>query len=67
MKTHMKTNNERTYFVSKANLPVCCPPADEPLWDQHPRVYLPIEATGKVICPYCSKQYCLKSDLDDAV
>jgi len=29
------------------------------LWDSHPRVYLPIEAAGKVKCPYCGTDFVL--------
>jgi uncharacterized Zn-finger protein len=29
------------------------------LWNSHPRVYLPIEATGWAKCPYCSAEYTL--------
>jgi uncharacterized Zn-finger protein len=30
------------------------------IWDAHPRVYLPIEETGNIRCPYCSAEYILK-------
>jgi uncharacterized Zn-finger protein len=30
------------------------------LWDSHPRVFLPIEDTGKAKCPYCGAEYVLK-------
>jgi len=30
------------------------------LWNSHPRVFLPIEATGEALCPYCGTQYILK-------
>jgi uncharacterized Zn-finger protein len=29
------------------------------LWNSHPRVYLPIEATGEAKCPYCGAAYVL--------
>jgi len=32
------------------------------LWAAHPRVYLPIEETGRAICPYCSVEYVLVED-----
>lgn len=28
--------------------------------DGHPRVYLDVSKTGKVICPYCSRVFILK-------
>jgi len=51
---------ERIYEVTRADLPLCCPMEDMTLWNGHPRVYLPIEATGKVTCPYCDAKYILK-------
>ncbi|MHB1644495.1 MAG: zinc-finger domain-containing protein, partial [Acidithiobacillus sp.] len=29
-------------------------------WDGHPRVFLKIEETGEVRCPYCGTLYVLK-------
>ncbi|MDQ3960673.1 MAG: zinc-finger domain-containing protein, partial [Pseudomonadota bacterium] len=29
------------------------------LWNSHPRVYLPIEATGEAKCPYCGADFVL--------
>ena len=46
--------------VTPKDLPLSCPPKDQALWDMHPRVYLPIEAEGQVVCPYCSAHYVLK-------
>ncbi|MBL38781.1 MAG: hypothetical protein CMP07_10285 [Xanthomonadales bacterium] len=31
------------------------------LWNSHPRVYLPIEKTGRALCPYCGAQFELES------
>jgi len=31
-----------------------------PLWNSHPRVFLPLEKTGEIRCPYCSTVYVLK-------
>lgn len=52
-------NAQKVYEVSRADLPVSCPLPDMMLWNSHPRVYLPIEATGKVKCPYCSADFVL--------
>ena len=49
-------------WVTPADLPVCCPPKNQELWSQHPRVYLPIGAEGEVVCPYCSAKYVLKKE-----
>ena len=29
------------------------------LWNSHPRVYLPIEKTGRATCPYCGASFVL--------
>jgi uncharacterized Zn-finger protein len=47
------------YEVIRADLPLSCPTHEQKLWNSHPRVYLAIEETGKVLCPYCSAQYVL--------
>lgn len=52
----------RLYEVSRANLPLSCPMQDMRLWDAHPRVYLPIEETGRAICPYCDAEFILKNE-----
>jgi uncharacterized Zn-finger protein len=39
-------NTERRYTVTRADLPLACPTPARALWISHPRVYLPIEATG---------------------
>lgn len=49
--------NKKT--ITHAELPLCCPTVDERLWDGHPRVYLDIEKTGEVVCPYCETHYAL--------
>ena len=48
------------YEVTQKDLPLCCPMPQMRLWDAHPRVYLPIEATGEITCPYCEARYSLK-------
>lgn len=52
-------NAQKTYEVSRADLPVSCPLPDMMVWNSHPKVYLPIEATGKAKCPYCSAVFVL--------
>lgn len=61
-----KFNNVGQFVVTHADLPLSCPMKDEPLWDAHPRVYLPIEEAGRVTCPYCSAQYILEGFLEDS-
>lgn len=51
---------ERRYVVSEKDLPLSCPTSEMRVWDAHPRVYLPIEEEGEVLCPYCSAHYVLE-------
>lgn len=45
--------------VRAKDLPLCCPRPEDEVWNLHPRVYLPIEKTGKATCPYCGARYSL--------
>ena len=45
--------------VHAQQLPLSCPTDDMSLWNGHPKVYLPIEASGQEICPYCGTQFIL--------
>lgn len=47
----------KRYNVTEADLPLCCPMPNMRVWDSHPRVYLPIKATGRAVCPYCGAEY----------
>ena len=53
-------NTERRYDVTRSELPLSCPTPAMALWNSHPRVYLPIEASGSAICPYCGAHFVLK-------
>ena len=55
-------NAQAQYEVTRADLPLHCPMDGMRLWDSHPKVYLPIEKTGKAKCPYCGADYTLKED-----
>jgi len=57
--TKAMPNTQKTYEVSHADLPVSCPLPEMMVWNSHPKVYLPIEATGKAKCPYCSADFVL--------
>ena len=61
----IQANAENRYVVSRDDLPLSCPMPGMELWNSHPRVYLPIEKTGKARCPYCGAMYYL-DDFDDA-
>lgn len=54
-------NAQRRYEVTRADLPLACPMPGQALWSSHPKVYLPIEATGEARCPYCGALYVLKA------
>jgi uncharacterized Zn-finger protein len=43
--------------VKHADLPLCCPDKAEDAAALHPRVFLPIEKSGRVVCPYCGAIY----------
>ena len=53
-------NTERRYAVTRAELPLSCPTPAMAVWNSHPRVYLPIEATGSAKCPYCGALFVLE-------
>ena len=53
-------NDQDVYEVSQDDLPLHCPLPDMSLWNSHPRVYLPIEKTGRTKCPYCGADFVLK-------
>ena len=55
----LPANTERRYTVSRVELPLSCPTPAMALWNSHPRVYLPIEATGSARCPYCGAVFTL--------
>lgn len=52
-------NAQNRYEVTAADLPLSCPMPAMSLWNSHPRVYLPIEATGAAKCPYCGAEFVL--------
>lgn len=53
-------NAERSYQVKRDDLPLSCPTPEMSLWNSHPRVYLPIEKTGRASCPYCGSEFVLE-------
>lgn len=55
-----QSNARSEYKITKADLPLHCPMPSMSLWNSHPRVYLPIEETGKAKCPYCGADYILQ-------
>ncbi|MBX2824131.1 MAG: zinc-finger domain-containing protein [Gammaproteobacteria bacterium] len=52
-----QSNAETMVEVSSADLPLHCPTPNGPLWNSHPRVFIPIEESGESRCPYCGTVY----------
>ncbi|MEL7538480.1 MAG: zinc-finger domain-containing protein [Pseudomonadota bacterium] len=59
-----RPNAERRFKVTRDQLPLSCPTPAQYLWNAHPKVFLPIEATGEVKCPYCGTYYILVDNAD---
>lgn len=53
-------HGERVVKVTRADLPLSCPRPGDPVWNLHPRVYLPVGETGDEVCPYCGTRYLLE-------
>jgi uncharacterized Zn-finger protein len=53
-------NDKEVYEITREDLPLHCPLPEMSLWNSHPRVYLPVEASGKAKCPYCGTDFILK-------
>jgi uncharacterized Zn-finger protein len=53
----LSDNTQRYIEIQGKDLPLHCPTSAMPLWNTHPRVYLPIEKTGEALCPYCGTLY----------
>lgn len=63
---HGAANAQREYRVGRQDLPLSCPLPSMTLWNSHPRVYLPIEKTGRAKCPYCGASFVLLEDATGA-
>lgn len=51
------TPKDTVIEVHRAQLPWTCPSRDMALWNQHPKVVIPIEASAVARCPYCGAAY----------
>ncbi|MGV3739927.1 MAG: zinc-finger domain-containing protein [Gammaproteobacteria bacterium] len=60
MTKHENACAQKVIKIQAKDLPLSCPTDDMSIWNAHPKVYLPIEKTGKEICPYCGTQFILK-------
>ncbi len=58
--TPVPPNAENVYRVTADDLPLHCPMPGMSLWNSHPKVFLPVERTGKAKCPYCGAEYILE-------
>lgn len=56
----VSTSNETVFHIKQDQLPLHCPLPEMSLWNQHPRVYLAIEESGKSKCPYCGSEFILE-------
>ena len=54
------TSDASVFRIKTDQLPLHCPLPEMSLWNQHPRVYLPIEDSGRAKCPYCGTEYILE-------
>ena len=61
-KADVVTSEETIFHIKRSQVPLHCPLPEMSLWNQHPRVYLPIEETGKAKCPYCGSEFILDND-----
>ncbi len=59
MTKEIPANAQNLYEITAADLPLHCPMDGMSLWNSHPRVYLPIEKSGRERCPYCGATYVL--------
>ena len=55
----VQANTETRVHVRRKDLPLHCPMPNSAHWSSHPRVFLPIEKTGREKCPYCGTDYIL--------
>ena len=51
--------NDVPIKIKPNQLPLHCPLPEINLWNQHPKVYLPIDSFKEVKCPYCGTKYVL--------
>lgn len=55
----LQANASTRYEVTRDDLPLSCPMPSMTLWNSHPKVFLPINETGRECCPYCGAEYIL--------
>ena len=60
--TPFMSNNEKVITITPHDLPLHCPTADVALWNNHPKVFLPIQSNSTIRCPYCGTVYRLEGE-----
>lgn len=65
MSKSLSCSGKHYYKITPQDKPFSCPLPTNPLWDAHPRVYLPIAKTEQVTCPYCGTKYFLETKVND--
>ena len=58
-----ENEKKKSVEVTGADLPLHCPLPSQALWNKHPRVFLPVEATREARCPYCGTLYRLTGEV----
>jgi uncharacterized Zn-finger protein len=58
--TQAQQKSLATIEIDADDMPLHCPHRTTPAWNYHPRVFLPLEASGEAKCPYCGTVYRLK-------
>jgi len=51
------SNSETLVEVTRDELPMHCPAPTGPLWNSHPRVFIPLEDAPEATCSYCGTVY----------
>ena len=58
-----ENEKKKSVEVTGVDLPLHCPLPSQALWNKHPRVDLPIDATLEARCPYCGTLYRLTGEV----
>jgi len=61
----MQTDHAKQRYieVTEKDLPLHCPMPNTPLWNAHPKVYIPVGKLAEARCPYCSTLFKFKGEL----
>lgn len=63
----MKVANAETLVeVTLDELPIHCPVPDAPLWNSHPRVFIPLQDHPEAKCAYCGTVFRLVEQKTEA-